>query len=141
MSIDPSALSTFVQDEASSRLEEDLNMLDGHNKRHSATPSSTGRRKRNRKGSGGDAIADAILEIAAASKLRATAMMKNDDPFSISKCVKVLDDIHGIDERLYFVALDLFENPNARETFISLKSEKRLTWLQGKCSAPSGSVA
>ncbi|KAJ4964216.1 hypothetical protein NE237_024155 [Protea cynaroides] len=139
MSVDPSAPSTFLQDGASSHSEEDVNMLDGHNKHNSVTPPNSGRRKRNRR-STVDAIADAMLEIAAASKMRASAMMKNDDPFSISKCVKVLDDIQGIDQGIYFMALDLFENPNARETFISLRSEKRLTWLLGKCSAPSSSV-
>ncbi|KAF8411998.1 hypothetical protein HHK36_004557 [Tetracentron sinense] len=140
MSVDPRAPSTFVQDDASSDAGEDVNMLDGHNKRQSVTPSSSSRRKRNRK-STGDAIADAMLEIAAASKLRATAMMKNDDRFSISKCVKVLDEMQAVDQHLYFLALDLFENPNARETFISLKSERRLTWLQGKCSGPSNILA
>jgi hypothetical protein len=78
---------------------------------------------------------DAMLEIAAASKMRATAIMKNEDRFSISKCIKVLDEMPSIDQQVYFLALDLFENANARETFISLKSEKRLLWLQRKFSA------
>ncbi|MCL7031812.1 hypothetical protein MKW94_024227 [Papaver nudicaule] len=76
-----------------------------------------------------------MLEIAAASKMRAAAMSKNEDRFSISTCIKVLDEIQGLDQRIYFFALDLFENPNARETFISLKSERRVTWLQGKSSS------
>jgi hypothetical protein len=46
--------------------------------------------------------------------------------------------MQGLDQRIYFFALDLFENPNARETFISLKNEKRLPWLQGKFGASSG---
>uniref|UniRef100_A0A5B7BIG2 Uncharacterized protein n=1 Tax=Davidia involucrata TaxID=16924 RepID=A0A5B7BIG2_DAVIN len=134
MSADP----TFVDEDASSGSGEDVNMLDGHKQRQSATPSS-GRRKRSRKATG-DAIVDAMLEIAAASKMRAAAIMKNEDRFSISKCIKVLDEMQGVDQRLYFYVLDLFENPNARETFIALKSEKRLTWLQGKFSAFSSSV-
>ncbi|KAG5516704.1 hypothetical protein RHGRI_037444 [Rhododendron griersonianum] len=97
-------------------------MLDGHKQRQSTTPSS-GRRKRSRKATG-DAIVDAMLEIAAASKMRATEIMKNEDRFSISKCIKVLDEMQIVDQRLYFFALDLFENPNAREIFIALKSEK-----------------
>ncbi len=135
MSIDPSALMNFVDEDASSGSGDDANMLDGH-KRQSGLPSS-GRRKRSRKATG-DAIVDAMLEIAAASKMRATAIMKNEDRFSISKCIKVLDEMQGVDQRIYFFALDLFENPNARETFISLKSEKRLPWLQGKFTASSG---
>ncbi|KAK9291531.1 hypothetical protein L1049_019479 [Liquidambar formosana] len=136
MSVDPSAPMTFMDDDASSGSGEDMNMLDGNNKRQSAMPSGSGRRKRSRKATG-DAIVDAMLEIAAASKMRASAIMKNEDRFSISKCIKVLDEMQGVDQRVYFLALDLFENPNARETFISLKSERRLTWLQGKCSASS----
>ena len=83
----------------------------------------------------GDAIVEAMLEIAAASKMRAAASMKNEDQYSISKCIKVLDEMQGVDQRIYFLALDLFENPNAREIFISLKSDKRFPWLQGKYSA------
>ncbi|XP_022740357.1 uncharacterized protein LOC111292314 isoform X2 [Durio zibethinus] len=126
----------YVDDDASSGSGDDVNMLDGHNKRQSVTPSSSGRRKRSRKATG-DAIVDAMLEIAAASKMRASAIMKNEDRFSISRCIKVLDEMQGVDQRIYFLALDLFENPNAREIFISLKSVKRLLWLQGKCSSLS----
>lgn len=141
MSIDPNAQLplAFVDEDPSSGSGDDVNMLDGHNKRQSVTQSSAGRRKRSRKATG-DAIVDAMLEIAAASKMRATAIMKSEDRFSISKCIKVLDEMQGVDQHVYFLALDLFENPNARETFISLKSERRLAWLQGKCSASSGSV-
>ncbi|WRX11143.1 hypothetical protein QQP08_003630 [Theobroma cacao] len=91
MSVDPSATMNYVEDEASSGSGDDVNMLDGH-KRQSATPSSSGRRKRSRKATG-DAIVDAMLEIAAASKMRASAIMKNEDRFSISKCIKVLDEM------------------------------------------------
>ncbi|KAG6777715.1 hypothetical protein POTOM_017544 [Populus tomentosa] len=113
----------YVDDDGSSGSGDDVNMLDGHNKRQSVTPGGSGRGKRSRKATG-DAIVDAMLEIAAASKMRAAAIMKNEDRFSISKCIKVLDEMQGVDQRIYFLALDLFENPNAREIFISLKSEK-----------------
>ena len=124
----------YVDDDGSSGSGDDVNMLDGHNKRQSVTPGGSGRAKRSRKATG-DAIVDAMLEIAAASKMRAAAIMKNEDRFSISKCIKVLDEMQGVDQRIYFLALDLFENPNAREIFISLKSDKRFPWLQGKCRA------
>ncbi|KAG6628210.1 hypothetical protein CIPAW_15G186000 [Carya illinoinensis] len=135
MSIDPSAPMNFVDEDASSGSGDDVNVLEGH-KRQSGMPSSSGRRKRSRKATG-DAIVDAMLEIAAASKMRATAIMKNGDRFSISKCIKVLDDMKGVDQRIYFFALDLFESPSSRETFISLRNEKRLLWLQGKFAASS----
>lgn len=123
----------FMDEDASSGSGDDANVLDG-NKHQSGIPSNSGRRKRSRKATG-DAIVDAMLEIAAASKMRVTAIMKNEDRFSISKCIKVLDEMPSIDQQVYFLALDLFENANARETFISLKSEKRLLWLQRKFSA------
>lgn len=124
----------FLDEDATSGSGDDVNMLDG-NKRQSGV-SSSGRRKRSRKATG-DAIVDAMLEIAAASKMRTAAIMKNEERFSISKCIKVLDEMQGMDQQIYFFALDLFENPNARETFISLKSEKRFPWLQGKYNASS----
>ncbi|KAI3872158.1 hypothetical protein MKW98_011650 [Papaver atlanticum] len=122
----------LAQGDASSSSGDDVDISNGRNKRKTAAASSPGPRKRNRKGGPGDAIVEAMLEIAAASKMRAAAMAKNEDRFSISTCITVLDEIQGLDQQIYFFALDLFENPNARETFISLKSERRVTWLQGK---------
>jgi hypothetical protein len=124
----------YVDEDGSSDTGEDLNMLDGH-KRHpvNVVPSGSSGRKRSRKATG-DAIVNAMLEIASTSKMRASAILKNEDRFSISKCIKVLDELQGVDERVYFHALDLFENnSSAREIFVSLKGEKRLPWLQGKC--------
>ncbi|WVZ04567.1 hypothetical protein V8G54_017913 [Vigna mungo] len=80
--------------------------------------------KRSRKANR-NVIADAMLKIVAASKMRANAILKNEDRFSISKCIKVLDELQGVDEQFYFLALDLFENnSSAREIFISLKGDK-----------------
>ncbi|CAN4092609.1 unnamed protein product [Withania somnifera] len=110
-------------EDASSGSGEDLSMLDGHSRK--AT---------------GDAIVDAMLEIAAASKMRAAAIMRNEERFAISKCIKVLDEMQGVDQSIYFFALDLFENPNARETFISLKNERRLIWLQCKFNASANAA-
>lgn len=130
---------TFVDGDASSGSGEEANMLDGHNKHQAATPHS-GRHKRSRKATG-DAIVDAMLEIAAASKMRAAAIMRSEERFTISKCIRILDEMQGVDQNLYFYALDLFESPSARETFISLKSERRLVWMQGKFRASTSSVA
>lgn len=128
---------TFVDGEASSGSGEEGNMLHGHNKHHQAAiPHS----KRSRKATG-DAIVDAMLEIAAASKMRAAAIMRSEERFTISKCIKILDEMQGVDQTLYFFALDLFENPSARETFISLKGERRLAWMQGKFRASTSSAA
>ncbi|XP_006403932.2 uncharacterized protein LOC18021068 [Eutrema salsugineum] len=80
------------------------------------------------------AIADAILEMAAASKLRTSALTQLASRFSLSECIRELDQIHGLEENVYFAALEFFNNSSARETFLSLKSDLRLAWLQWKCS-------
>ncbi|KAL3514755.1 hypothetical protein ACH5RR_027472 [Cinchona calisaya] len=83
----------------------------------------------------GNTMARALFDMIAASKLRSTAMSKIDDKFTISNCIKALDEIERIEDWLYYAALDLFEDPSLREMFLSLKSNTiRLTWLQGKCS-------
>ncbi|XP_016698872.1 uncharacterized protein [Gossypium hirsutum] len=108
MSVDPSGQMNYVDDEASTGSGDDVNMLEGRNKRQSVTPSSSGRRKRSRKATG-DAIVDAMLEIAAASKLRASAIMKNEDQFSISKCIKVLDEMQDMSTCMDDLDLELDE--------------------------------
>lgn len=89
-------------------------------------------RKRGRKGFEG-AIARGILEMAAAANLRAEAIKAYNSKFSITDCVKALDELQGINDRVYMAALDLFTNRNARETFLTLKVDKRLIWLERKC--------
>ncbi|TYJ10147.1 hypothetical protein E1A91_A11G188000v1 [Gossypium mustelinum] len=88
--------------------------------------------KRGRRGID-DAIAAAILEMAATSKLRTAAVTQRNARYSILRCIKELDEIEGLEERVYFAALELFNNPNAREIFLSLKGDKRLTWSHCKC--------
>ncbi|XP_042020020.1 uncharacterized protein LOC121767760 [Salvia splendens] len=80
-----------------------------------------------------DAIARGIMEMAGAAKLRAEAVKTFHSKFSITDCVKALDELQGVSEQVYLAALDLFSNRNARETFLTLKVDKRLTWLQRKC--------
>lgn len=96
------------------------------------TASSNVCRKRGRRGID-DSIAKAILEMATDSKLRANAIRKYNERFTITDCVRALDELQGVDESLYYAALDLFDNRSAREIFLSLKVDKRLTWLTGKC--------
>ncbi|KAK9285931.1 hypothetical protein L1049_025133 [Liquidambar formosana] len=130
----------MLEEESSSESEEVDDIADDQDKFQSGTPSTAGGRKRGRKGID-DVIAGAILEMASASKLRTAAVRQRNARFSITSCIKELDEMQGVDEQVYFAALDLFDNPNARETFLSLKSDKRFIWLQGKCStAPSSSI-
>lgn len=65
-------------------------------------------RKRGRRGID-DAIAAAILEMTAASKLRTAAVKQRNARYSIASCIKELDEIEGLEERVYFAALELFQ--------------------------------
>ncbi|ESR48399.1 hypothetical protein CICLE_v10001935mg [Citrus x clementina] len=108
------------------------NIAERKRKRSSATHLSLGQGRKDEEILEG--MAGALSEMIAASKLRAGVMTQIDDRYSITNCITALDEIETIDDWLYFAALDLFEDPNLRETFLSLKCEKiRLTWLQGKC--------
>ncbi|KAL8058522.1 hypothetical protein ABFX02_03G024300 [Erythranthe guttata] len=138
---------TFVDEDGSSASGDEANLLDGSNKNNFVSTNSgrhnnnnNNSNKRSRKATG-DAIVDAMLEIAAASKMRAAAITRNEERFAISKCIRILDDMQIADQSLYFYALDLFENPTAREIFVSLKAERRLAWMQGKFRSFSSSAA
>ncbi|XVE82461.1 hypothetical protein DITRI_Ditri16bG0006400 [Diplodiscus trichospermus] len=126
-----------IQEEFSSESEEAEDVA--ANDHDAVQPSTSGvvnGRKRGRKGID-DAIAAAISEMAAASKLRTAAVKQYKGRYSIASCIKELDEMQAVEERVYFAALELFNNPNAREIFLSLKGEKRSTWLHRKCFAPS----
>lgn len=125
-----------IPEESSSESEEVEDVADDQDAIQPPTPSATNNRKRGRKGID-DAIAGAILEMATASKMRTDAVKQCNARYSIANCIKELDELQGVDEQVYFAALDLFNNPTAREIFLSLKAGKRLTWLRGKCTALS----
>ncbi|KAK4262046.1 hypothetical protein QN277_027658 [Acacia crassicarpa] len=132
----PEPMST-QQEESSSGSEDD----EDDNDPEAILPSrpiATCNRKRGRKGID-DAIAGAILEMAAASKMRAAAMEQYNARYSMAECIKELDVMQGVDRPLYFAALNLFNKPKAREIFLSLKRDKRMTWLRGKCAVVPGS--
>lgn len=133
----PEPLSTYREESSSESLdEEDANDPETI---PATTPTATCNRKRGRKGID-DAIADAILEMAAASKMRAAAIEQYKARYSMADCIKDLDLMQGVDQQLYFAALDLFNKPNAREIFLSLKKDKRLTWLRGRCAVASNGI-
>ncbi|CAA7042605.1 unnamed protein product [Microthlaspi erraticum] len=87
-------------------------------------------------------VAGALSDMVTSLRSRMADSVTEDDGFSITNCINALDEIENVDESVYFAALDLFENPTLRETFMSLKaSNLRLTWLQVKCRKLSPSVA
>lgn len=122
-----------VQGKASTAEKVGKVIADRKRKRPSEAEYSAGQSRRDQEIC--DTMAQALSEMIAASKLRRAAAMPSDDRFSITSCIRALDEIQGIDEELYFATLDLFEDPNLRETFICLKGDQiRSTWLRGKCS-------
>ena len=120
--------------ESMSDSDEVDDIIDDHKSTQPTTPCSTANRKRGRKGMD-DVIAGAIMEMAAASKLRTAAMLQCNARHTIADCIRELDEMQGVDEKVYLAALDLFNKPNAREIFLSLKGDKRLIWLHSKCAA------
>jgi len=128
-----------IQEESSSESEEVEDAVDEHDAVQPSPPGIISSRKRGRRGID-DAIAAAILEMAAASKLRTAAVKQCNARYSIASCIKELDEMQGVEERVYFAALELFNNPNARELFLSLKGDKRSAWLHQKCNAPSNTL-
>ncbi|KAI3958786.1 hypothetical protein MKX01_023462 [Papaver californicum] len=134
LTIDTGEQLVLSKDDSLSTSEEDDGIEPiGRNKQQSIKPSTSGNKKSRVPVE--DVMVKAILEMALSSKLRAAAVREGKDRFSITNCVKALDEMQGIDDYLYYTALDMFDNPNFRETFISLKMEKRLVWLKGKCNS------
>ncbi|KAL1198639.1 L10-interacting MYB domain-containing protein [Cardamine amara subsp. amara] len=89
-----------------------------------------------------ETMAGALSDMVASLRSRMADSKTQEDRFSITNCINALDEIENLDEGVYFAALDLFENPAIRETFLSLKGNKlRLTWLQSKCRKLLTSVA
>lgn len=128
----PLSSQKIVQENASLIEKVDKKTAERKRKRPSETGSFPGQSKG---GKGmNELMADAMQEMVAASKLRTVTWVQSDEKYTITNCIKALDEIEHIDHRIYFAALDLFEDPNLRETFISLGGrETRLTWLLGKC--------
>lgn len=122
-----------VENEASSHSTEEGNVSDGRNKRQNVTPLSWGRDRRMRIET--SHVANAVSEMASVTNKRATLLAHRSDQFSISSCIKVLNEMLGIDQDFYLAALDLFQDPDRRETFISIKSDMRLAWLKAKCNS------
>lgn len=128
---DPSSSSKLSKGNSVSSEKAVKNAGERKRKRPSETPSSE---QNNRDQELNEAMAEALLEMVAASKWREVAARQDEERFTVTNCIEALDEIQKIDQHLYFAALDLFEDPTLRETFLSLKGDDlRLTWLQGKC--------
>ncbi|KAE8695122.1 3-isopropylmalate dehydrogenase [Hibiscus syriacus] len=85
-------------------------------------------------------VADDPDAVHLASKLRTAAVKQCNARYNIANCIKELDEMEGVEERVYFAALELFNNPRARQMFLSLKRGKRSTWLHRKCRTPSNAT-
>lgn len=51
------------------------------------------------------------------------------DAFSITKCVKCLESIEGVDGNTYLRAINKFKDADWREMFMAMSAERRLVWL------------
>lgn len=124
--------SRFMQGNGSSPQNMSKSMADKKRKRASEIGSISDQSHWNQELS--DVMAEAFLDMIQSSRLRTAAKPQIDERFTITDCIEALDKIEGIEDNLYFAALDLFENPDFREMFLSLQNNYiRLTWLQGKC--------
>lgn len=129
---DPPPLNMYREDLTNSESEQGSDTADERENLQSTGASRVAGQKRGRRGIDG-VIARAIMEMAAASKLRAAAIKKLNEKYAITDCVTALDELQGVSDQIYYASLDLFNNRNARETFLSLKVDKRLAWLSSKC--------
>lgn len=126
-------------DEATSRLSEEVNMSSGRNKRRSLIKpliSSTRQRRRVCRETSQTGVND-VSRHEEGNKTAAAAVVaaQSGDRFSISSCIEVLNEMGGVDQEVYLAALDLFQDPDRRETFICIKSDIKLAWLKAKCKS------
>lgn len=124
-----------VADEASSRPLDDMNISDRWSKHRITNFNQSFRRRTHTEAS--HSVEDAILETPCVSTKRRSTLSQRSGEFSISSCIKILNEMEGVAEDLYLAALDLFQDPDRRETFISIRSDIRMPWLKGKCSSMS----
>jgi cell cycle checkpoint protein len=89
------------QEESSSETEDDEDANDPQTVQHTKPAATYSSRKRGRKGVD-NAIADAILEMASASKMRAAAIEQLNSKYSVADCIKYLDLMQGVDQQLFF---------------------------------------
>ncbi|KZV39708.1 hypothetical protein F511_14175 [Dorcoceras hygrometricum] len=126
--------SKFVQGNGSSSQIISQNTADKKRKRSSEAGSVPDQSNWNQESN--DMMVKTLLDMITSSKLRAVTNTLTDERFTINECIKALDEIEGIEDYVYYAALDLFENPNFRETFLSLNNNGvRLSWLQRKCAS------
>ena len=56
---------------------------------------------------------------------------KLEDPYSINKCITVLEGLHGLQMGDILVAADIFKTKENREVFLSFCSDAlRLAWIK-----------
>ncbi|CAH9143171.1 unnamed protein product [Cuscuta epithymum] len=129
----PSSALDNMLSPSGSEEEDGDDVADEEDKPHpTSTSAKTSSRKKGRKGFD-DFIAKAISEMAAASRLRADAIKKYNEKYTITDCIGALDELEdAVDDQVYLAALELFSNRISREIFLCLGVEKRLTWLHYK---------
>ncbi|XP_010271443.1 PREDICTED: uncharacterized protein At2g29880-like [Nelumbo nucifera] len=103
-------------------------------KRGSDVPTSSHRSKRVRR-KAEDKIADALHEIAMASKLRATRKAELNEKTLYQKCIEELQEILELDDSEFAKAVNVLKEDKNAIAFITIKGPRRLTWLRSLWSA------
>ncbi|XP_012567316.1 uncharacterized protein [Cicer arietinum] len=82
------------------------------------------------------AMANALLAWAKESKAKTDAILMErfksrsiNADYSLTKCVNVLNEIEDITDHVYMKALEKFKDPDWREMFLSMSSDRRKGWL------------
>jgi hypothetical protein len=90
------------------------------------------RRKKNKSASPPDGFHERYLKLKKEEIDRFDAIeeKKLEDPYSINKCITVLEDLDGLQVGDLLMASDIFKIKDNREVFLSFKNDAlRLAWI------------
>ena len=101
--------------------------------RHSCTPvQHTWKKQKNRSASPDDGFHERYLKLKREEIdwFAAIEEKKLEDPYSINKCITVLEGLNGLQMGDILVAADIFKTKENREVFLSFSSDAlRLAWI------------
>ncbi|ERN03112.1 L10-interacting MYB domain-containing protein [Amborella trichopoda] len=109
-----------------------MDALDKHKKSRSAAPTSSRRRKRVRKH---ESIIEALLEMAANSRLRASLDAEASSNQGLKNCIEELQAMEGLDDELLRKACEMLKDEKNATIFMTLEGHRRLVWVKEMCDA------
>ena len=75
------------------------------------------------------AITEALLAKAKRYKSGASSEATSVGDYSITRCMRVLQTIEGLDNDKYLKVVEKFTSPEWREIFMNMPDERRMAWL------------